>query len=447
MFLCVRRSVTAGILILGPSSVWAQPAAAARTTTLEELVTQALTANRPLKIATLQAGKAERDLDSARTRQYVNFEMQLFEGHINAFAFTFQPGAFGTFPATGPVPPTETKVSNPAAFSTYFSFQASQPLVQLHRVKLGVHQLEAEHTVMEERRRGVEQTVVNNVRNLYYAILEAQSAIAASDAGIALARERQRLATEQVGAQTMFEAELAAAKADTARREQAGLALRNQLATLKQQMGVLVGGSLDPSIAFAPIAAQPDAPIDLAAATTTAIADRPDVREARLKLKQAEDAVRSKKSERLPDVNLVGRFIGMDNVGILPTNITAVGVFATWDVFDWGRKRADIAATAQVAGEASLALEEAQAQARLDVDTKYRHLEEARALVPVAELARVAANEKLRLTRAQVAANAAMQSDVLEAEAAVADAERDYQRARAAWLSADADFQRAIGKR
>jgi outer membrane protein TolC len=404
-------------------------------------------ANRPLKIATLQAAKSQHDLDSAKTRQYVNFELQLFEGHLNAFAFTFQPGAFGSFPGTGPVPATETKVTNPAAFSTYFSFQASQPLVQLYRVKQGVHQLEAEHIVMEERRRGLEQTIVNNVRHLYYAILETQSAIAASAAGVAFARERQRLATEQVAAQTMYEADLAAAKADTANREQAGLTLRNELATLKQQMGVLVGRDLDPGVTFAPIAELPEGPIDLAAATSGALTDRPDVREAKLKLTQAQEAVSSKKAERWPDVSLIGRFIGMDNVGILPTSITAVGVFATWDVFDWGRKRADIAGDALVANEASLALEEGQGHAGLDVVTQYRHRGEARALVPVAELARAAASERLRLARARLTANAALQSEVLEAEAALADAERDYQRARAAWLNADADFQRALGKR
>ena len=39
--------------------------------------------------------------------------------------------------------------------------------------------------------------------------------------------------------------------------------------------------------------------------------------------------------------------------------------------------------------------------------------------------------------------NTVLQGDVLEAEAALAAAERDLQRARTAWLTADADFQRA----
>src|SRR6201999_1394360 len=112
-------------LLLGASTSWAQPPAGAapgRTVTLDELTGQALSANRPLKLATMEAAKAKRDVDSAKTRQYVNFELQLFEGHLNSFAFTFQEGAFGNYPATGPVPPGETKVSNPANFSTYFSF-------------------------------------------------------------------------------------------------------------------------------------------------------------------------------------------------------------------------------------------------------------------------------------------------------------------------------------
>jgi outer membrane protein TolC len=137
----------------------------------------------------------------------------------------------------------------------------------------------------------------------------------------------------------------------------------------------------------------------------------------------------------------------MQNVGILPTNVTAVGIYGTWEPFDWGRKRAEIAANTQVHSQAALALEEAQAQARLDVDTRYRQVMEAKALVPVAELARTAAAERLRLARTRFEAKAVLQSDVLEAEAAMADAEREYQRARSAWLAADAELQRALGKR
>jgi outer membrane protein TolC len=449
MFLRVRRALTAGLIVMCPCGAWAQQTGLppAGTTTVDELVARALTANRPLKIATLQAAKAQHDLDAGRTRQFVNFDLQLFEGHLNALAFTFQPGAFGTFPATGPVPPAETKVTNPAAFSTYFSVQASQPLVQLRRVHLGVRQLAAEHTVMEERRRAMEQTIVSNVRRLYYGILETQSAIAASDAGVALARERQRIAGEQVAARAMYDADLAAARADAAAKEQAGLTLRNRLATLRQQMGILVGADLDPGLVFAPAAAPPDGTLDVAAATAAALADRPDIREARLKVRQAEDAVRSKRAEYLPDVSFVARFIGMQNVGILPTNVTAVGIYGTWEPFDWGRKRAEIAANTQVHSQAALALEEAQAQARLDVDTRYRQVMEAKALVPVAELARTAAAERLRLARTRFEAKAVLQSDVLEAEAAMADAEREYQRARSAWLAADAELQRALGKR
>jgi len=448
MFACARRTLVVGLLFLGPSTAAAQPPAApGRTVTLDELTMEALANNRPLKIAALQADKASRDVASAKTRQFASLELQLFEGHLNSFAFTFQPGAFGTYDATGPVPPAVTKVRNPANFSSYFSFQASQPIVQQRRIHLGIDQLKAEATVMAERRRAAEQSVVNSVRNLYYAILAAESAVKASDAGVAFARERQRIATQQVDAQTMFMADLAAAKADTAGREQAGLTIKNQLATLKQQMGILIGADLDPNVSFAPVAGLPEAAIDLAAVTTTALSERPDIREAKLKVTQAEDAVKSKKAEFLPDLSVIARVIGMDNVGILPTQITAIGVFGTWEPFDWGRKRAEIKANDDLARSASLALEETQAQAKLEIDTKYRALEEARALVPAAQLARDASAEKLRLARTRLDANAALQSDVLEAEAALAAAERDLQRARSAWLSADADFQRALGKR
>jgi outer membrane protein TolC len=449
MLQCCRRTLIVGIILLCPQWSWGQQTGtpSQTTITLPELIDQALASNRNLKIAELQRGRAEHDVDGTRARQYPNFDIQFFGGYISPFDFTFQTGSFGTFPATGPVPPSVTNVNKSGAFSTYLSLQASQPLLQLKRIKQGVHTLEAERDALEERRRGLEQRIVSEVRRLYYAILENESAIAAADAGIAVSREVERLTGEQVGAETALGAELTAAKADAARREHAGLTLRNSLATLKQQMGVLIGRDLDPNVRFMPVSALPRTEIDLAAAESAAITDRPDIREAELRVRQAEASLNTKKDQRLPDVSAVGRFIGLGNIDILPSSISFVGVFVTWEPFDWGRKGQDVASSANAVSQATLALQETKAQARVDVDTRYRQLTEARALVPVAELARAAAEERLRLTRTRFDAQTALRGEVLQAEAALAEAERDYQRARLAWLTAESELQRAMGKR
>src|SRR5262245_1397231 len=114
MVLCFRRILITGMILLWPGAAGAQQTAApaqSSRVTLDELISEALAANRRLKIARLQETKARDDAGSARARQYPNFDVQLFSGPISSFDFTFQPGAFGNFPATGPVPPTETKVN------------------------------------------------------------------------------------------------------------------------------------------------------------------------------------------------------------------------------------------------------------------------------------------------------------------------------------------------
>jgi len=444
----VRRILVIGVLLACPVAARAQQAAASPQArlTLNELVDMALANNRLLKIADLDTAKAKNEANAARTRQWPNLGVQLFEGHLNTLDFTFAAGSLGTFPDAGPIPRTETKVSAESDLASVLSVQASQPLTQLRKVRAGVRQLDFEREVMEERRRGRAQTVVSEVRRLYYAILETDNALTSSEAAVTAYRELQRLTTERVNAQSAFPADLASVQAELAQREHSSLTLRNSLATLKQQLGLLVGRDLEPSVLLSAIEAAPALTIDLAAAQTRALGQRPDVREAELKVKQAEDRVREKRAERLPEVSAVVRFIGLKNITVLPTTITAFGIYATWEPFDWGRKRQDIAASGNLVAQASLALREAQSQARVDVDARYRQLEEARALVPVAELARSAAEQQLRLTRTRFEAQTAFQSDVLQAEAALAEAERAYRKALLATMTAEAELRRALGE-
>jgi outer membrane protein TolC len=450
MSVTARRFLAGMVLIL----VWAGPTDAQQIAppssqagfTLPELLQLALANNRTLKVAGLQVGKAQNDVDAARTRAWPALDTQIFEGRLSTLDFTFAAGSLGMLPAAGPLPPASTTVTNPAARITFVSLQAAQPLTQLRRITLGVRELALERDIMEERRRARAQTIAMEVRRLYYAILDSESAIAASGVGIRFYQELQRQTAEQVAAQSAFPADLATVDAALAQREHENLVLRNSLATQRQQLGLLIGRDVEVATAIAPLAAPSEAPVDLADAATNALRERPDVREAELKVRQAEAMVRERRAHRLPDVSAVVRFIGVHNLDLLPATITAVGVFGTWEPFDWGRKRQEIAASVNVFNQSTLALQEAQAQARVELERLYRRLVDARALVPVADQARSAADQRLRLARTRRDAQAALASEVLQAETAFAEAERDYQRAVTAWRTAEAEFQRAQGK-
>ena len=280
----------------------------------------------------------------------------------------------------------------------------------------------------------------------YYAVLEAQSAVIASDASVNYYKELYRVAREQQDAKTAFEADTLAVQAELARRQSVGTTLRHQLATLKQRLGITAGREIDAELPFAAVDGVPQLEVDIASAQARAATQRPEIREAQFKVQQAQQGVTAKRYERIPDVSLTTRFIGLNNIEVLPPTVAAVGLQMTWNLFDWGRKGSEIFASERVRTQAEISLVETQAQVRLDVDVRYRQLLEARELIGVAELARKAADQRLRLTRARFDAQSALRSDLLQAEASMADAERDYRRAVLASLTAEADLQRAIGE-
>jgi hypothetical protein len=288
----LRSIVVLGFWLACPVAIAGQTVAPLQSpVTLQPLLDAALANNRTLKIAEAQIAKADADLSAARTRQWPEFDLQLFEGQTSSFDFTFRTGVFGTFPATGPIPPEDTKVNNPSRLATVFQFQASQPLTQLFRIRANIRQLQYERDVMEQRRRARAQALASDVRRHYYAVLEAQSAVRAADAGINYHKELYRVAREQQDARTAFEADTLAVQAELARRQYVGTAARNQQATATQQLGILIGRDIDPALTFVPAEGLPRLEIDLASAQARAVKQRPEIREAELKVQRAQQGV------------------------------------------------------------------------------------------------------------------------------------------------------------
>lgn len=64
---------------------------------------------------------------------------------------------------------------------------------------------------------------------------------------------------------------------------------------------------------------------------------RPEIREARLRLQQATLDKRAKKSEFIPDVSLTYNYVATFNYSnFVPRSVSGVGIQVEWEVFDWG---------------------------------------------------------------------------------------------------------------
>jgi outer membrane protein TolC len=148
----------------------------------------------------------------------------------------------------------------------------------------------------------------------------------------------------------------------------------------------------------------------------------------------------------LPDISVQANYLTTAGISFLPQNIGAVGALLTWQPWDWGQKRHNIAQKVIAEHEAVLTEEDARDQVLLDVDSQFRKLHEARAQLAAAESARDAEQERLRNQTEANAQQTILLSDLLQEQASLATAEDQYRQALLALWTARADFERALGE-
>jgi outer membrane protein len=243
----------------------------------------------------------------------------------------------------------------------------------------------------------------------------------------------------------VLKSETLTVKAQVARARYQILTLRDALASQRESLNQLMGRDLWTEFSVQPVAALTTYEADLDGARARALDERPEVRQARLKAKQAGLDYRVQASKYIPDVSLAVNYLSTFNAEFLPRNVASAGVLVNWEPFDWGRKGRELAEKGLAARQADYSVREAEQSVLVDVSARLRKLQQARALVEVSRLAQETEQEKLRVVTNQYPLKAALLKDVLQEHAAVADASNQYQQALLAFWIAKADFEKALG--
>jgi outer membrane protein len=231
-----------------------------------------------------------------------------------------------------------------------------------------------------------------------------------------------------------------------AKIEQQRLTLVNTIASQKEQLNRLIGRDVRTPFEIAGVPDGGVAAADLDIARSRAIESRPELRQSRLKVEQAQTALRIAKADRLLDVGIALSYLAPMNIEGAPRNIASVGLQFEWEPFDWGRKSRTVAASRLSVQQARLALEDESDRVSIEVSAQYRRLSEARMALRVAAITQAQARETSRVRADQYRVQAALLADVLQAAAAQADADNQYQQALAGLWLARAEFERALGE-
>lgn len=435
-------------VLAGSSNAWAQEASTEpELLTIDQAVKTALADNRYLKIVTLDLDVSKDKVAVAKTHRLPAFNIYAFGSQLlSPISFQVPAGQFGTYPGIGPIPAVNTNITTPSQPTAYIFGTISQPLLTLHKINLHVHgeELSLEQTVQQVREQ--RNTIVDDVKQAYYSIVEIDNVIAATQASIKQYEELDRITQEYITEKVALESDLLEVKAKLADQKLQLLQAQDKEQTAKETLNNLLGRDLE--IDFTVSEDKTLSPIeqDLKAAQDTAMAKNPTVKEAEIKIDQAENVRRLAKSEYMPDVGASFHYLSPFGVNFVPTNVMAVGIELNWEPFDWGRRRDTVNEKTVQVEQSKLNLTQTKANVLVDVNKEFRALQEARMAVDVASAQQDAANMKLREVTDKYGQKTALLRDVLQQQASVSKANSDYNEAIATYWTAKANFDKAIGE-
>ncbi|MFN7927481.1 MAG: TolC family protein [Blastocatellia bacterium] len=405
-----------------------------------------LAKNRQVKNASLESEKYADKLAALRTRQLPEFKFAVTGSQLlTPLSFSFEKGAFGVYPGIGPIPGTATEITTPRRPTALVNGQINQPLTQLHRIRLNLQQLHLAQEIAAQQVQQQRQTITNQVKKSYYAILQTQSAMRAAAEAIKLYQELDRVTGEYVVQQVALKHDSLEVQTRLEKAKYDSSVLSDQLATMKEQLNQLLGRDINTDFSVSPAPAYSPYETDLAAAHSRALAARPEIKEAQLKRKQAEYDRRIKRAENIPDISLSLNYFSFTNTQFLPKNALSFGVVVSWEPFDWGRKKREVQEKDRTIEQADNALRDLEAQVLLDVNSKFRKLQQTRQLLTLGKMGEETAQEKLRVMTNRYTLQAALLGDVLTAQTTLAEARNQYLQALLGYWSAQADFEKAIG--
>jgi outer membrane protein TolC len=382
----------------------------------------------------------------AKSKRFPEINTYFFgAGNLTSPTFTFKKGIFDTV-NDAPSPSKDVHINLSQGFTGVIMAQVAQPLSQLYKIHLAIREQELGADMATQKYQAKRQSVVADVRQAYYAVLQTEGALEAMQFTLKQYQETDRVVLNYVAQRSVLKSNSLEVKAKLAQSQYQVVQLHDTLTTQKEYLNNLLGRDLDTPFRTQPVPPLTSEEMDLTLARQTSLTQRPEIKEAEIDVRRADYDRKLAKSQYIPDIGAAFHYLSPINTQILPENIASAGIEMKWNPFDWGGRRDEVRQKEITVKESKYQLDETRSQVLLDVDNTFRKLSESRSLVVVAGVARDAADEKLREVTDQFNKSVVLLRDLLEQQAAAANANHEYQQSLLAFWSAKANFEKALGQ-
>ena len=294
------------------------------------------------------------------------------------------------------------------------------------------------------------------VARAFWALVTARATEQVLQQGVTRAQANLRDVRARLSAGLIPPNEVASAEAQESRQRMLLIEASNQRDISSSELARLIGVDvLGPPLEPAAELEAPPAPA-AAEDTRALVAQARTVRAERRALEQriqaGEEQLTAARAGTLPMVAVVSGFdYARPNPRIFPRadrweDSWDAGVNLSWNLWDGGRTRAEVAQAGSVVTAARRRLDEFDSVVALEVRQRQLEIDSGRAAVVAAGDAVRAAAEARRVVAERYQAGVATQTDVLDADFALLQSELDRTRAQAGVRLAEARLARALGK-
>ena len=414
--------------------------------TLTDAVHMAISQNRALRIARLKVAEKEHRKAEEHAAYFPGIANESNLLRITDLQFVDIPA--GVFGEIAGVPIPARQIPLPQGRLSFYSSgtQISQPLTQLIRIHQANRIAVADVGMSMADVTKAENQVALDVHSLYFGILIARLQKQAAEKQNVYAGEQLRESEEDIFKGSALKVAAIQAQANLLESQQAILTAELQLSDLTTELNDLLALPLDTRLEL-----DPNVPASLDQRTReeyvqAAWAHHPEIIAAEEAIRKARAAVTAAKTAYIPDITAYARHSYQVGVPFLVRNFGTFGFHLTWDVFDFGKRRATVLEREAQLAQAKENLQRLKDEVEVGIVRSYDKLERTRNQVQVASQVVKLRQEGERLAGNQLIYGVALLSDRQQATAATYKAQAEFLQASLGYLLAWAELEQAVGR-
>jgi outer membrane protein TolC len=447
-----RKTILAALacttaLLLLPRSASAQDASPL-SLTLPQAIDLALKQNRTLRLAGLSVGETEYKKEVARSAYFPHISNDSKVLHVTEIAGVDIPaGAFGFPSVTGPIPAKTLFIGQGADTSYTSGTQLTQPLTQMFRIRESNRAATADINTAKLQLTEAENEIILKVRKLYFDLLVAQLRLQAATDEVSASELKTRESVDAVANGRALDVTVLEERAAGLQARQTLLTQKLLIHGLQLSLDDLLGLPLRANLQLDPDTSNLSLSVpDREECLRIAREQSPAILAARQAILKAKAGLGAARDAYIPDVTGLARYSYQSGVPLLVHNFGSFGFSLTYDLFDGGRRTAEIKEARTLLAKAQIGLDKTMDEIDVEIESAYDRVEQTESLVKVIEESLEVRTEAARLADRQYEQSVSLASSRAEAHAKLESAKASLLEAILSLSIAKGDLKRVIGQ-